>query len=417
MNKAMEVVAAGVVAETLGRGLEGKVAFFKKFIGEKYYGETTTVEATGLPKGSFIYVDTASADNIRRFVDAVGDLNPRFRDSDYARNTKYGRLVAPSLFSAAVCGAYTLFINAPDSRPMDAGSEWEFFQPVLEGDKFDYRGMGTASVGVRKSRFSGQMLEVTSIAEIRNQRGEVVSLAKAIIFHASSDQTAVIMGKYKDIKPHRYSEEELRKIEEDYEKEEMRGSQPRYWEDVVEGESIPHIVLGPRSSFDTLTWAAGCPHVPYWKGSRLYRMMVKGGTFWWYRDPLTNGEFQLEMPHFDPEFAKRVGMPDCHDNGPERECQVAVLFDNWMGDDGFLWKYTIQFRLVIHGDTNWVRGKVIRKYIDDGKCCVDLEYWGDNQRGERAIRGQASVILPSKVYGPVKYPSPRSLEDVFPKKD
>ena len=94
---------------------------------------------------------------------------------------------------------------------------------------------------------------------------------------------------------------------------------------------------------------------------------------------------------------------------------MSILFNNWMGDDGFLWKYTIKFlKFVVHGDTNWFKGKIVSKYIDDGKCCVDIAYWGDNQRGERTTVGQVIVILPSKVHGPVKYPAPRSIEDVFP---
>jgi hypothetical protein len=88
-----------------------------------------------------------------------------------------------------------------------------------------------------------------------------------------------------------------------------------------------------------------------------------------------------------------------------------------MGDDGFLWKYSCQLRrFVVHGDTCWYRGKIIKKYVDDGKYCVDIDYWGDNQRGERATVGNATIILPSKVAGQVKYPAQRSIEDVFPAK-
>jgi hypothetical protein len=69
---------------------------------------------------------------------------------------------------------------------------------------------------------------------------------------------------------------------------------------------------------------------------------------------------------------------------------------------------------VVHGDTNWFRGRITKKYIDDGKCCVDIDLWAENQRNDRTVVGNATVILPSKVHGPVVYPSPLTIEDMMP---
>jgi acyl dehydratase len=394
------------------RGIEERIGYLTNLIGQKYDRETVWQES-GVPKGYIDFVICASAGNIRRYVDGIGDLNPRFRDPEYAKTTKYGRLVVPPLFLAGVCGPYQNMAVDPKGRPFYSGSGWEFFQPILEDDNLDYRGIGTAAVELRESKFSGQMLISTGICEYRSQRG-VVALVKGIVHHSNADQTAASMGKYKDIKPYKYSEEEIRKIEEDCEKEEMRGRQPRYWEDVIEGEYIPHIVNGPRDIMDTICWAQGCPGINWTKGRRIFRMMVKRGSGHWIYDPVTNVNYHLELPHLLTEYGKQVGAPGAYDLGRERECMVATLYDNWMGDDGFLWKYSNQFRrFVIVGDTNWYRAKVVRKYINDGKYCVDLEHWGDNQRGERTTTGEATVILPSRIHGPVKYPTPRSLEEVF----
>ena len=38
---------------------------------------------------------TASADLIRIFVDGEGDLNPLYRDPEYAKNTKYKCIIGP----------------------------------------------------------------------------------------------------------------------------------------------------------------------------------------------------------------------------------------------------------------------------------------------------------------------------------
>jgi len=47
----------------------------------------------------------------------------------------------------------------------------------------------------------------------------------------------------------------------------------------------------------------------------------------------------------------------------------------------------------------------MRKYMDGMKCCVDVECWGENQRGEVTVPGKATVILPSREHGPVIYPA------------
>ena len=40
----------------------------------------------------------ACADLIRHYVDAIGDINPLWRSEEYAKSTKYGRIIAPPRF-------------------------------------------------------------------------------------------------------------------------------------------------------------------------------------------------------------------------------------------------------------------------------------------------------------------------------
>jgi hypothetical protein len=95
--------------------------------------------AIGLPRGSVIYTNVASADNIRRYADAIGDFNPRFRDSDYAKVTKYGRLVAQPTFLAStahhvdpqghdeVTEGRLKGYHTAEARGFNSGNEWELF--------------------------------------------------------------------------------------------------------------------------------------------------------------------------------------------------------------------------------------------------------------------------------------------------
>jgi hypothetical protein len=68
-----------------------------------------------------------------------------------------------------------------------------------------------------------------------------------------------------------------------------------------------------------------------------------------------------------------------------------------MGDNGFLRHLKAKLiKFNVLGDTTWCQGRVVDTTVEDGEHLVHLELWGENQRGEVTITGQASVRLPSK---------------------
>jgi hypothetical protein len=79
-----------------------------------------------------------------------------------------------------------------------------------------------------------------------------------------------------------------------------------------------------------------------------------------------------------------------------------------MGDDAWLWKLDCEFRRFNYvGDTHWMRGRVVRKFLaDDDRPAVELECHGQNQRGEVTTPGHATILLPSRAHGPVRLPDP-----------
>jgi hypothetical protein len=56
------------------------------------------------------------------------------------------------------------------------------------------------------------------------------------------------------------------------------------------------------------------------------------------------------------------------------------------------------------GDTQWLRGTVVRKYLADGRPAVDLDLAAENQRGEVTTPGHATILLPSREHGAVRLP-------------
>lgn len=82
---------------------------------------------------------------IKRFVDAVGDPNPLYWDEEYARNTKYGSIIAPPGFfgwpvrpgpihSKTLLEFFSAMFQAGYPGLLDGGIEYEFFVPVRPGD-------------------------------------------------------------------------------------------------------------------------------------------------------------------------------------------------------------------------------------------------------------------------------------------
>jgi hypothetical protein len=116
----------------------------------------------------------------------------------------------------------------------------------------------------------------------------------------------------------------------------------------------------------------------------------------------------MQRVHWDPEFAKRSGNATTFDYGRMRETWLIHLCTDWMGDDAWLWKLDCQFRAFNHvGDTQWLRGTVVRKYLaEGGRPAVDLDLRAENQRGVPTTPGHATILLPSREFGPVRLPDP-----------
>ena len=113
-------------------------------------------------------------------------------------------------------------------------------------------------------------------------------------------------------------------------------------------------------------------------------------------------------------MAREAGMPAYYDVGRERLCWFSHPVTHWMGDDGFLRKLHAEFRMFnYYGDTTWVKGKVTNKYVKDGEHMVDIELACINQLGENHGPGSATVILPSKVHGPVVLPAKMDPDSNF----
>ena len=75
---------------------------------------------------------------------------------------------------------------------------------------------------------------------------------------------------------------------------------------------------------------------------------------------------------------------------------------DWMGDDGWLVSQSSEIRKFNYiGDTHVFTGEVVGKRLEDGRCVVDIEMRGTNQRDTVTCPAKATVALPSREHGPV----------------
>ena len=63
--------------------------------------------------------------------------------------------------------------------------------------------------------------------------------------------------KYDAIEPAVYTDEEIDEIDAEYAAATRRGGEPRFWEDVVEGETVGPMIKGPLLVTDVVCWHVG----------------------------------------------------------------------------------------------------------------------------------------------------------------
>jgi acyl dehydratase len=111
---------------------------------------------------------------IIKFAQAIGDDNPVYTDETAARKTRYGGMVAPPTFLRSMPGMrLELPFELPFHRLLDAGSDWEYFQPVRPGDRITAVGRLT-DIRERTGRLGLMLFTITTIT-YRNQFDEVVA--------------------------------------------------------------------------------------------------------------------------------------------------------------------------------------------------------------------------------------------------
>ena len=144
----------------------------------------------------------------------------------------------------------------------------------------------------------------------------------------------------------------------------MSPGESLYWDDVVEGQELPPLVKHPTTQ-------------------QLVRYAGASGDF-----------YQI---HYDKDFAVGTGLPGVILHGALKNAFLGQLMTDWLGAAGTLTKLVVQYRgMDVPGDTLTCKGRVTKKYVQDGANYVDCEIWLENGQGEKTTPGSATAMLPSR---------------------
>ena len=336
----------------------------------------------------------ASLGALINFTNGIGDANPLFRDLEYGSYSKYGSVIGHP------CAPYMRHWSGrtrwglPGVHGFFAGNDWEFFRVLRPGDAVNCVER-VLDVQEKQSRYSATLVIQYVETIYTNQRDE--TLARVVGWCTRHQRRASReSGKYADVpRRHHYEPDELEAIDQQVLNETARGGQPRYWEDTLVGEEIEPIVRGPLSLQDVSAFLVGTGRSSA-HGVLLREAMRHPDHF--FRNPEAGGGLEYTgIGHLRDSVAEAVGVPGAYDYGPQRVSWMGTLLTNWMGDDAFLKRLRVECRRFnVYGDTQWCKGKVVRKYLSGDAPLVDLEIWAENQRGEVTAPGHATVMLPSR---------------------
>ena len=364
--------------------------------------------------------DPCNATDIRRWVMAMDYANPIHWDEEFARNSRFGGIVAPQSFAVAMDyghGCHPACVGKiPGSHLIFGGEEWWFYgAPVRPGDKL-FQKRRFDGYDIKDTSFAGPTIFTRGDTEHRNQNGVLVALerATAIRYLREEANKRAVYGKEK-ASPKRWDKDELAEIHKlryDWILSNREGRSPAYG-DVRVGDKLPRRVVGPHTITTFVT------------EYRAFRQNI-WGTWRWnvpegaYDPAKEDAGFAEDMTydhdarkvdprmgdglyhgpssgHLNLEKASNIGMGGMYGYGASMNAWHVDYVAYWAGHHGFVWHSKTQFRSpAFEGDVTYIDGEVVEK-IDKspfGVPVVRVQVSMTTQTGETILKGTADVELP-----------------------
>jgi acyl dehydratase len=348
--------------------------------------------------------------------------NPLHWDEEFARNSKFGGLVAPQSIAVALDyghGAAPACVGRiPGSHLIFGGEEWWFYGcPVRVGDQL-FQERRFHDYKVIETKFAGPTMFSRGDTIHRNQHGTLVARERSTAIRYLAAE-AEKRGMYEDQvgEVRRWTQAELSGIEKlryDWLMSNRMGTSPHF-EEVKVGDKLPRRVIGPHSiaSFTT-----------------EYRAFLFNiwGTFHWvapsgvedpwvYQDPgwvegfgfdeegakidprLRDGLYVgPSRGHIDSDRASEIGMGRAYGYGATMGGWCTDYLAYWAGHDGMVRHSKADFRApAFEGDVTYFDAEVTGKEAEStwGVPIVQVRLHLSDQDGSVLVACTAEVELPS----------------------
>ena len=375
----------------------------------------------GQPVGGGQLWEPCSASDIRRWVMAMDYPNPLHWDQEFARESRYGGIVAPQSIAVALDyghGAAPACVGRiPGSHLIFGGEEWWFYGcPVRPGDKL-FQERRFHDYKVAPTNFAGPTMFQRGDTTHRNQHGALVALERSTSIRylaAEANKRGMYENQLGELK--RWTEAELDEVgrlRTEWLMSNRLGVSPHF-DEVKVGDTLPRRVIGPHSiaSFTT-----------------EYRAFLFNiwGTFHWvtpqgvedpwvYQDPGWTEGFAFDEEgaridprlrdglyvgpsrgHIDQDKAGKVGMARAYGYGATMGGWCTDYLAYWAGNDGLVRHIKSDFRLpAFEGDVTYFDAEVVGKEPQSswGVPLVQVKLQLTNQDGGVLVKSTAEVELP-----------------------
>jgi len=375
--------------------------------------DTTDVDRwIGRPLGGGQLKEPVTANDVRRWVQAMHNPNPIHYDDDAAVKSVFGKLTAPQSFTICCDVGHgappAIQGKIPGSHMLFGGDEWWFFGPRIEpGDKlhserlaFDYK--------VTNTKFAGPTMFQRGDTTYVNQRGQIIAKQRSTSIRYLAANARKLDSLKEFEQDPEWTDEQITRIEDEkiaYYKT-FRDHVRRTFAQVQDGEALPKGVLGPHSiATFTTEWRAYIMTV--WGASRQdltwpTSTMEAGWLPQMSRDEerakidpaMADGAYAgASRGHLDPKYARLIGMPRGYGYGASMGAWVIDYVTNWAGQNALLVHSAVQYRSpALTGDVTYLTGKVTaRERATDGGGRVTVIVEMATQTGAIMAKGPVEV--------------------------
>jgi len=339
-------------------------------------------------------------DSVRHFAHGIGDDNPLWCDPAYASTTRYGGIVAPPSFVFPLNRIYSGYVGGLSGvHAMWSGADTTWHRPFALGDQIRTEAY-LKDLIPHETKFAGRAIQQVYHVDFFANGNELVASGDSWCFRTERDAAREIGTKYDGFKgdnADQLSPSALAEVWQAYEEERIRGSDPRYVEDVEVGQPLPGMVKGPMTVTGFIAFAQGWGGL-YIRANRLAFKQIKKHPGLGIPDRYGVPDVP-ERVHWDDDLARLVGTPRAYDYGPERCSWLLHHLTDWIGDEGVVVQHRCEIRRHnVVGEIVSINGTVTDQIVGpDGGILVEITQAATNQDGQLSATGVGLVRLPSRV--------------------